>query len=147
MGTRTCPINLGWSTNFLWNLGAATRTHWFKYFQNIATFKSIFPRKSFFVLVKNGDNCFQQFNTPCYGSWLRARASANTRNDDYGTVNWEWIYIDVIWASCCCKSPATRVFVQPLLQANTKGNIKACATGPLWRKTTDDRWIHLTKGQ
>ena len=48
-------------------------------------------------------------------------------------------YSDVIMAS--------RLFTQPLIQAQIKENIKAPRHWPLWGESTGGRWIPLTKGQ
>ena len=42
------------------------------------------------------------------------------------------------------KSPASRLFAQPFVQAHTKENIKAQGHWPLWGEPTGDRWIPLT---
>ena len=44
------------------------------------------------------------------------------------------------------KSPASRWFAQPFVQAHTKANIKALCHWPSWGESTGDRWIPLTKG-
>ena len=45
------------------------------------------------------------------------------------------------------KSPASRLFTQPFIQAQIKENIKAPRHWPLWGEFTDDRWIPRAKGQ
>ena len=45
------------------------------------------------------------------------------------------------------KSPASRLFAQPFVQAQIKENITALRHWPLWGETIGDRWIPLTKGQ
>ena len=45
------------------------------------------------------------------------------------------------------KSPASRLFTQPFIQAQIKENIKASRHWPLWEEFTGDRWIPRTKGQ
>ena len=45
------------------------------------------------------------------------------------------------------ESSATRLFVQKLVLASTKENIKVCVAGTLWKKSTSDRWIPFTKDQ
>ena len=45
------------------------------------------------------------------------------------------------------KSPALRVFTQPFIQSQIKGNVKAPRHWPLWGEFTGDRWIPRTKGQ
>ena len=51
------------------------------------------------------------------------------------------------WVRWRHKSPASRVFIQPFVQAWIKENIKAPRHCPLWEEFTGDRWIHLTKSQ
>ena len=45
------------------------------------------------------------------------------------------------------KSPASRLFTQPFIQAQIKENIKAPRHWPLWGESTVDRWITRTKGE
>ena len=45
------------------------------------------------------------------------------------------------------KSPVSRLFTQPFIQAQIKENIKAQCHWPLWGEFTGDRWIPRTKGQ
>ena len=45
------------------------------------------------------------------------------------------------------KSPASRLFTQPFIQAQIKENIKAPRHWPLCGEFTGDRWIPRTKGQ
>ena len=47
----------------------------------------------------------------------------------------------------CLKSPASRLFTHPFVQAQIKENSKAPRHWPLWGESTGDRWIPLTKGQ
>ena len=42
------------------------------------------------------------------------------------------------WASWHLKSLATRLFIQLLVWASIKQDIKSCITGPLWRKSMTD---------
>ena len=56
-------------------------------------------------------------------------------------------YSDVIWALWRFKSPASRLFAQPFIQAQIKENIKAPHHWPLWGEFTGDRWIPHTMGQ
>ena len=51
------------------------------------------------------------------------------------------------WARWRLKSPASRLFTHPFIQAQMKENIKAPRNWPLWGKFTGDRWISRTKGQ
>ena len=76
---------------------------------------------------------------------------------------WEWIsYVSHIYGACDVrkittitsewarrrlKSPASRLFTQPFIQAEIKENIKAPRHWPLWGEFTGDRWIPRTKGQ
>ena len=45
------------------------------------------------------------------------------------------------WARWRLKSPVSRLFTQPFIQAQIKENIKAPRHWPLWGEFTDDRWI------
>ena len=45
------------------------------------------------------------------------------------------------------KSSASRLFTRTFVQAQIKENIKAPRHWPLWRESTGNRWIPLTKGQ
>ena len=51
------------------------------------------------------------------------------------------------WARWRLRSPASRLFTQPFIQAQNKENIKAPRHRPLWGEFTGDRWIPRTKGQ
>ena len=51
------------------------------------------------------------------------------------------------WAQCRLKSPASRLFTQPFIQAQIKENIKAPRHWPLCGEFIGDRWIPRTKGQ
>ena len=59
------------------------------------------------------------------------------------------------WARWRLKSPASRLFAEPFIQAQIKENIKTPrhrplwgeCTGDRWGESTGDRWIPLTKGQ
>ena len=51
------------------------------------------------------------------------------------------------WAWWRLKSPASRLFTQPFIQAQIKENIKAQWHWSLWWKFTGDWWIPRTKGQ
>ena len=51
------------------------------------------------------------------------------------------------WARWRLKSPASRLFTQPFVQAQIKENIKAPPLWPLYGEFTGDRWIPSTKGQ
>ena len=43
------------------------------------------------------------------------------------------------------KSPASRLFTQPFVQAQIKENIKAACHWPLWGEFTGDRWISVQR--
>ena len=51
------------------------------------------------------------------------------------------------WVRWRLKLPASRLFVQPFIQAKIKENIKALRHWPLWGEFTGHRWIPRTKGQ
>ena len=46
------------------------------------------------------------------------------------------------WARWRLKSPASRLFTQPFIQAQIKENIKDPRHWPLWGEFTGDRWRH-----
>ena len=61
--------------------------------------------------------------------------------------SYDWtITVTSQWRRWDLKSPATRLFAQPFVQAQIKENIKVLHRWPLWRQSTSDRWISLTKG-
>ena len=71
--------------------------------------------------------------------WAWSNESAN---------NYEkYHYSDVIMKRWRLKSPASRLFTQPFIQAQIKENIKAQRHWPLWGEFTGDRWIPRTKRQ
>ena len=51
------------------------------------------------------------------------------------------------WARWRLRSPASRLFAQPFIQAQVKENIKAPRHWPLCAEFTGDQWIPRTKGQ
>ena len=51
------------------------------------------------------------------------------------------------WPQWRLKSPASRLFTEPLIHAQIKENTKAPRHWPLWGEFTGDRWISRTKGQ
>ena len=56
-------------------------------------------------------------------------------------------YIDDIMSAMASQITASRMFVQPFVQAQIKENIKAPRHWPLWGESTGHRWIPLIKGQ
>ena len=50
------------------------------------------------------------------------------------------------WAQWCLKSRASRLFTQPFVRAQIKGNIKAMRHWLLWGEFTGDRLTPCTKG-
>ena len=44
-------------------------------------------------------------------------------------------------------SPATLLFVYLLAQTNSNWTSKLTIMGPMWREASDERWIHIKKGQ
>ena len=63
---------------------------------------------------------------------------------------WNWsntITVTSLWARWRLKSPASRLFTQPFVQAQIKENIKAPRHWPLCEEFTGDRWIPRTNGQ
>ena len=64
------------------------------------------------------------------------------------TENWAKNHLsDVIMNSMRLKSPASRFFPEPFVQAQIKENIKDPRHWPLWEEFTGDRWIPRTQGQ
>ena len=51
------------------------------------------------------------------------------------------------WVWWRLKSPASRLFIQPSIQAQIKENIKAPRHWPFLGEFTSDRWIPRTNGQ
>ena len=51
------------------------------------------------------------------------------------------------WPRWRLKSPASRLFTQPFIQAQVKEKIKAPSHWPLWGDFTGDRWIPRTRGK
>ena len=70
-----------------------------------------------------------------------------TKHDTFVLIFYR-IYITMTsqWARCHLKSPASRMFAQPFVQAQIKEKIKTLCHWPIWGESTGDRWIHLTKG-
>ena len=56
-------------------------------------------------------------------------------------------YSNVTWESRRLRSPATWVFIQQFIRDNIKETSENRITGRLWRESTGERWIPLTKGQ
>ena len=56
-------------------------------------------------------------------------------------------YYDVIMGAMRLKSPASRLFTQPFIQAQIKEHIKALRHWPLFGEITGDRWIPRANGQ
>ena len=54
-------------------------------------------------------------------------------------------YTDVIWASCCLKSPVFPPFIQTFVHGYIKENSKALCYWPVVRGTTGHRCFPLTK--
>ena len=57
------------------------------------------------------------------------------------------ITLTSLWPRRRLKSPASRLFTQPLLQTQIKENIKALRHGPFVWGIHRDRWIPRTKGK
>ena len=62
-------------------------------------------------------------------------------------LNTNVITVTQQWARWRLKSPTSRLFAQPFVQVQIKEELKAPGHWPLWRESTGDRWIPLTKGQ
>ena len=61
------------------------------------------------------------------------------------STNLQCITMTSYWTRCRLKSPASRLFTQPFIQAQNKENIKAPRHRTWWGEFTDDWWIHRTK--
>ena len=76
-------------------------------------------------------------------------AHPNDQLTDLQPPDWDWVVptITVIseWARWSLKSPASRLFTEPFIQAQIKENIKVPRRWPLWGEFTGDRWIPRTK--
>ena len=55
------------------------------------------------------------------------------------------VAVTLQYTQWCLKSPASRLFAQPFVQAPIRENIKAPRHWPLWGEFTSDRWIPLTQ--
>ena len=80
-----------------------------------------------------GDQCGQSGGCICLCNW--------------SSVEWLLHYSHVIISPMASQKPASPLFTQPFVQAQTKENIKAPRHWPLWGEFTGDRWIPRTKGQ
>ena len=49
-------------------------------------------------------------------------------------------YSDITWVWWCHQSLATWLFIQQLVQADSKEILKLYITGPLWEEFTGDQW-------
>ena len=78
----------------------------------------------------------------CIGVWLNADPNPNP-NPALLPI----IAMTSYWVRLRLKTPASRMFAQPLIQAQIKENIKAPRHWPLWGEFNGDRWIPPTKGQ
>ena len=78
--------------------------------------------------------------TVCHTTW-----PANHLLDD--VMAWARITVTSLWARWRIKSPASRFFTQPFIQAQIKENIKAQRHWHLCGEFTGDQWIPRTKGQ
>ena len=67
----------------------------------------------------------------------------------YGCLNFRWLSTKVTsqWELWRLRSPASRLFTQPFIQAQIKENIKAPRHWPLWGELAGHRRIPRTKGQ
>ena len=103
------------------------------------------------------DNCMQDETRNIYVLGFGARYTKGltvSRNDNviYSNVCYcvhlglklQWRHQ---WARWHLKSPASRVFAQPFIQAQIKENIEAPRHWTLWGQFTDDRWIPRTRSQ
>ena len=68
---------------------------------------------------------------------------------NFGIVRLIFLFITVTssWGRWRLKSPASRLFTQPFIQAQINENIKAPRHWPLCGEFTGDRWIPRTNGQ
>ena len=65
----------------------------------------------------------------------------------HGDHQHEDITVTSLWARWRLKSPASRLFARPFVQAQIKENTKSPRHWPLRGNFTGDRWIPRTKGQ
>ena len=70
-----------------------------------------------------------------------------TAQDDDQYTYYTIITMTSQWAQWRLKSPASRLFTLPFIQAQIKENIKAPRHWPLWGEITRDRWIPCINGQ
>ena len=86
-------------------------------------------------------------------TWIRNYVSHKTADViTYSLISvpatgFKYITMTSQWARWRLKSPASRVFAQPFIQAQIKENIKTPRHWPLWGESSGDGWIPLTKGQ
>ena len=76
----------------------------------------------------------------CHGEDHRSATNQDFVDVHVITVTSQW----VLWRF---RSPASRLFAKPFVQAQTKENIKALRPWPLRGEFTGDRWIPRTRGQ
>ena len=96
------------------------------------------------------DHHQQSLTDPCvvfiqhvYGTGKPCQAEidrGNRKTYSYFIISLQWRHDEI-------KSPTYRLFTQPFVQAQIKGNIKAPRHKPLWGEFTADRLIPHTKHQ
>ena len=84
--------------------------------------------------------CFLGIDETHRSAWECLQFTTTTAIGTHITMTSWW----VLWR---LKSPASRLYVQPFIQAQIMENIKALRHWPLWGEFTGDRWIPRTKGQ
>ena len=105
------------------------------------------------------------FSTPLPFSWLidlnnltpfgLESHTLHSRSTDLLTMGYSteldhhgnFITMTAWWVRWRLKSPVSRLFTQPFIQAQIKGNLKTLHHWPLLGEFTGHRWIPCTKGQ
>ena len=135
---------------------------WCVVYDNEIIINTITPWQKYWLCVKGVHRSLMdsRHKAPVMRSTLRCYAIGR-HHDDYKLI---YIYIPNVslpimiynhfsitmtswWVWWRFKSPPSRLFTQPFIQAQIKENIKAPRHWPLWGEFTGDRWISHTKGQ
>ena len=86
----------------------------------------------------------EQFSCPCLRDSMWGDVCFVPKNPD--CIQKVCIIVTLYWARWRPKSPASRLFTQPFIQAQIEENIKAPRHWPLCGKFTNGRWILCTNG-
>ena len=79
--------------------------------------------------------------------WRLRITDAETAPNFYHKFCYRFITLTLEWVLWRLRSPASRLFIQPFVQAQIKENIKAPRQWPLCGEFTYDQWIPRTNGQ